>query len=906
MTYFLSKNFNSLIFFKYYIALSVVLIFVLPLTVISQPQIPNPDFYVTNGIVYAMAVDGDYTYIGGSFTYVGMNTGYGIKLTTTSPVPSANYPKVNGEIKCVESDGSGGWYIGGDFSKVGTYSLNYLAHINSDGTVNSSWNPNPNSTVHSIKKDGSNIYVGGNFTSIGGLSRKAIAKLNNTNGNADASWNANLDQFSPTVYTIAITGSNIYIGGSFTSINSTTVNRIAKLSLSDGNLNSEWNANSNNLVKKILVSGNFLFVCGDFSNIGGQSRSKIAKLNITDGNAENWNANQNGAVYDIALSIDGNALYVGGSFNTIGGATRYRLAKLNISDATADASWNPTANHDVYSLAVTDDAVYVGGYFSFIGGIDAYRFAKLNTTNGNGTSNWTPTTNTYPNAIAVNGSDIYAGGNFSSAGGKFQNYVARINNINGKLDENWLPSGFGVVYSIELGTTYIYFGGDSFIKRYVRTTGDLDLTWVPIVDNTVRTILPDESNNAIYLGGDFNYVNSAARNYLAKINNSSGANDNNWIPNSNARVRSLILYNSYIIAAGDFTNIGGQTRNHIAKINSTNGNVESWDPNANNNIWDLAIIGSYLYLGGGFTEIGGQSRNRLAKYDLSTELLDGTWNPNSDGWIYTLTTNSVGSVIYVGGGFFNIGGSNSIYYLAKLNNTTGNAENWDVDCGYYVYSIVTNQEDVYAGGEFNSIGGELQPRIVLFTSRTLPIELISFSAKFGCNSVNLNWQTTSEVRNYGFYVECKAENDEWKTIGFVQGAGNSNSPKFYSFNHLNPPIGKIKYRLKQIDIDGIFSYSDEIEIEHGAPKEFALHQNYPNPFNPSTLINYNIPQAELVTLKVCNILGKEVAILLNERKEAGRYSTELNAAKFGLSSGVYFYTLVSGSFISTKKMIMMK
>ncbi|MBU1115654.1 MAG: T9SS type A sorting domain-containing protein [Bacteroidetes bacterium] len=911
------KTFESIFF----------LLLLLSLNLYAQPTTANQDFYVTNGNVYAIAVDGDYTYIGGVFSYVGMNTGYGIKLTASSAVPSKTYPKVNGTIYCVEPDGSGGWYIGGSFSKVGSYTRNQIAHINSDGSVNTTWNPNANSTVYSIKKDGNNIYVGGNFTTIGGQTRKAIAKLNNTDGNADASWNANLDNANPIVYTIAITGSDIYIGGNFTSINSTTVNKIAKLNISDGSRNSSWDANANNNVKKLLISTSYLFVIGDFTTIGGQSRSKIAKLNTTDGNAETWNANQNSSVYDMALSSDGGALYVGGTFTSIGGESRTRLAKIGVINPLVDATWQPYPNHDVYSIAVTSSAVYVGGNFTNISssqGVDVYRFAKLNTSNGDAVSTWLPTPNTYSNAIAISGDDIYAGGSFSSAGGKFQSYIARINNTTGKLDENWSPIGVGVVYTIDLGTTYIYLGGDSFAKRYIRSNAALDGTWTPSFDNIVRTIYPDESNDAIYLGGDFTSVNSTARNYVAKVNNSTGATDITWDPNASNRVRSLIVSSGSVYAGGEFTTIGGQSRNYIAHLNTTNGNANDLNPNANNYVYDLALNASKLYIGGGFTVIGGQTRNRLAKYDLSSGSLDETWNPNSDGWIYTLVTNSSGSSVYVGGNFFVIGGSNSIYYLAKLNNTNGNTESWDVNCGYLVHSVVSSGDDLYAGGEFNAMNEDLQPRIALFTTRALPVEIVAFTAKLENRVIKLNWQTATEVNNYGFEIERSVAQISnlcynWETIGFVEGHGNSNSPKDYSFvdsktsevfKNLGGLDGELQYRLKQLDFNGNYEYSNVIEIKlTEIVKEYKLEQNYPNPFNPTTTIKYSIPnnvknEMSNVKLIVYDILGSEVATLVNEKKSAGNYEVKFNASN--LASGVYIYKLQSGEFAKTKKFVLMK
>ena len=198
----------------------------------------------------------------------------------------------------------------------------------------------------------------------------------------------------------------------------------------------------------------------------------------------------------------------------------------------------------------------------------------------------------------------------------------------------------------------------------------------------------------------------------------------------------------------------------------------------------------------------------------------------------------------------------------------------------------------------------------------LPVELTSFNASVLNNTVILNWQTATEVNNYGFEVErsvisnlpagrqAEVRNLSWKKIGFVNGNGNSNSPKEYSFVDNKLSTGKYSYRLKQIDNDGQFEYSKTIEVDLGTPDKFELSQNYPNPFNPTTKINWQSPVSSWQTLKVYNLLGKEVVTLVNENREAGTYEIDFNASN--LPSGVYVYKLQAGSFTQTRKMTLIK
>ncbi len=191
----------------------------------------------------------------------------------------------------------------------------------------------------------------------------------------------------------------------------------------------------------------------------------------------------------------------------------------------------------------------------------------------------------------------------------------------------------------------------------------------------------------------------------------------------------------------------------------------------------------------------------------------------------------------------------------------------------------------------------------------LPVELIAFKALTSKSIIKLKWQTATEVNNYGFEVQRADENrNNWEKIGFVAGNGNSNSPKQYTFVDNTVTSGKYFYRLKQIDIDGSFKYSNVIEVNLNLPDKFELKQNYPNPFNPATIIKYTIPKSQQVQLTVYDVLGKEVATLVNEKQQAGLYKVLFNAESIngGLPSGIYIYKLQAGSYVQTRKMLLMK
>jgi Secretion system C-terminal sorting domain len=203
---------------------------------------------------------------------------------------------------------------------------------------------------------------------------------------------------------------------------------------------------------------------------------------------------------------------------------------------------------------------------------------------------------------------------------------------------------------------------------------------------------------------------------------------------------------------------------------------------------------------------------------------------------------------------------------------------------------------------YNTSGTQIDPYVI---SDPTPVELVFFAGTLNGSNVELHWRTETEFNNYGFDIERTKDKSDWLTIGFVEGHGNSNSPKQYNFidTDINQS-GTYNYRLKQIDNDGTYEYSDVVNVEVGVPNNFYLSQNYPNPFNPETRIDFTLPEKQLVSLRVYNTLGELVGELVNEEREAGSYSVTFDASK--LPSGVYIYRFQTSSFAANKKMTLLK
>ncbi|MFO7524583.1 MAG: T9SS type A sorting domain-containing protein [Ignavibacteriaceae bacterium] len=191
----------------------------------------------------------------------------------------------------------------------------------------------------------------------------------------------------------------------------------------------------------------------------------------------------------------------------------------------------------------------------------------------------------------------------------------------------------------------------------------------------------------------------------------------------------------------------------------------------------------------------------------------------------------------------------------------------------------------------------------------VPVELAGFTAESNSGSILLKWQTVSELNNQGFEVHRKKtivtnKDSEWSVIGFVPGKGTSTELSDYRFEDKPFISGEYSYRLKQLDYDGSFSFSNEVDVQFITLSDFGIEQNYPNPFNPSTIIEYKLPVRSLIQIKVFDMLGKEIAVLVDEEKPEGIHEVQFNGEEF--ASGLYIYKMIVGNFEQTRKMMLIK
>jgi len=227
--------------------------------------------------------------------------------------------------------------------------------------------------------------------------------------------------------------------------------------------------------------------------------------------------------------------------------------------------------------------------------------------------------------------------------------------------------------------------------------------------------------------------------------------------------------------------------------------------------------------------------------------------------------------------------------LADTIYSVANSVNWD--------SIPSNLDQWNFGENF----------VVHIIDNPVPVELSSFIATANLNNVQISWTTLTETNNSGFEIERKTESTDWVNIAFVPGFGTSTEIHSFSYDDCKLNDGSYSYRLKQIDQNGRFVYSGVINIDISVPREFALEQNYPNPFNPTTKIAFRMADFSYVSLKVYDVLGNEVAKLVDEYRPAGKYEVEFNTSILRQnSSAIYICQLKAGNFTQTIKMVLLK
>lgn len=912
----------------------------------SSAQTLQTNLPSANGTINAIRTVGSTIYLGGSFTYLGKPYGRAIMSNTGTSTVNTSFPvfgtESSDEVKSIAADGSGGYYVVGNFTSVGGSTRNYIARVNSNGTLNS-WNPgaNCNGNINSVvvSADFNTVYLGGTFTTIGqstSSARNKIAAISASTGDA-TSWDPNSNG---TVNCLALSASStIYVGGSFTTIGGQTRNRIAEIN-TGSNTATTWNPNSDNEVTCVLVSGSNIYAGGYFTNIGGNARNYIARIPNNSNTSDSWNPNASNTVFSLAIS--GTNVFVGGSFSSIGGVTTNSLAALDASTNTnmGNSAWlanitSSSGTPDIRSIVIDGTTLYAAGTFKTIGGSTKNNVANVNITSLSSFTlgSFSTTTGSQASTICISGSNIYIGGSFTISDGSSRSYIASVNGTTGAINA-WNPDANEEVKDILISSngsnayvsgTFTSIGGQSRnrLAKLSTSTGNADATWDPNANAGVEKLALNSTETTLFFYGLFTTINGATSRPAAAAVSTTGTGTATaftftGLPDITTRLISIAPGDSIIYFGYNSTgiNINSTSRNYFCAVRTSDGSLTNWHPNFNQAPFCVVYVGNIMYMGGQFTSVGGDaSYQRLAKFDGSAgwhePVLDGNWNfsstsrPNNEvrAIIYTSTGSS--PLLYIAGSFSSIGATSRQTYAAiKASDMT--LMNWAITCDLAgtlntrMTHSSTNQK-IYIGDNANTTFNGTTAYKFLGVSGDatdpLPIKLLNFNGELKNNSVELNWTTSTEINNDHFEIERFDEgNNEFINIAEVRGNNTSHEiNKHHYTDRISQKSTTYYYRLKQVDIDGNYEYSNTITVSTEENKEFI--SIYPNPTNGTFFIEQNnIVENSIVC--IYDQMGKKIV-----EKDLSNSNT---IHEFNLPNGMYYVTVISDKEIYSNKILVQK
>lgn len=649
---------------------------------------------------------------------------------------------------------------GGNFQSVTTARDLRLIRLNTDGTKDTGFNVGSgfNGQILAIAElgDGS-VIVGGDFTTYRARPALRIAKIDSS-GTLDTTFNPTIGSngFNGVVRAIAVSGSDIFVGGDFTTYRGSVANRVAKVG-STGTLDTSFNPGSgangaNNRIRAIAISGSAVYLGGEFTTYRGGAAVRVAKID-TSGNLDTTfnpasGANGvNGLVRALVATSD--TVYVGGDFTTYQGAIANRIAKVSSSGAL-DTTFSPqtggngisSSSSYVYSIALSGSDLYIAGNFTKYRGTaaanTANRVAKLNATSGAMDTTFNPSTSTNNgtnntvSGVAVLGTNIYFGGSFTTYRSGNATRIAKVSTA-GAIDTTFNPTsganGFNNTVNALFSTgTKLYVGGyfasyraGTIARNIVKldSSGNVDTTFSPQsgangTDNVVRALTTDGTN--VFAGGDFLNYRGTAVQRIVKIG-ANGVIDPDFVASSaaNGIVRALYYepIEGFVYVGGDFTSWAGNVANRVTKVHFENGSVDatnfspgSGGNGANGSVRAITAIGQDIYIAGAFTTYRGSTVNRIVKTNALGER-DTAFNP-ATGTIglnntpYALTND--GTNVYVGGTFTTYRGApaNRIAKLDSSGNldTVFNPGTGANGFNSYVYALDYLSSNIYVGGSF--------------------------------------------------------------------------------------------------------------------------------------------------------------------------------------------------------------
>lgn len=611
----------------------------------------------------------------------------------------------------------GGAIVAGGFSYLGGDSIprQGIARILADGSIDNNWNVTAYN-VSDMEISGDWLYLAGYLGQVNGQTRRGLARVSLSTGILD-SWNPNAAATDyPNVYSMALIGNEVYVGGSFASFGGAPRSNLAKINAA-GSLDATWQPATNGRVESLSVDGSSVFASGAFTTVNGLARSNAVKLAATGaGDVDaSWAPVFNANIYRTV--VDGGFLYATGCFSQVNSTNRNFLARVSTSGTgTLDASWNPSPNGGcTLGLSVSNNHVYAAGAFTQVGGLPLSRIARMSKVGaGAPDPSWAPSSDgvfTYTLTETASG-NVLLGGDFVKMSGQFHPGLVRVSANGTPLTPNlWSESNGYVNAALTLPDQSVMLGGYFIRVDSIQRTGLLKLDPTGALNSGFDALLPS-TVNALELDGNSIYA-AVNNNQIRKLDVNTAASDPSWSPvqtSSSVYALELDSTNGFVYLGGYFQNVNSQVRNRIARVARTSGSLDAWNPNANDVVRALALDGAgSIFAGGSFTNINGVARARLAKLSTAAgATVDPGFSADANSDVRALLMGP-SNTLYVGGTFTSISGLGRPGFV-RLTTTTGAPDpSWNTFLqSFYVYALQNAPGGLYVGGNYYDIGG--QPR----------------------------------------------------------------------------------------------------------------------------------------------------------------------------------------------------
>jgi hypothetical protein len=743
----------------------------------SPPATPDPGAWVPSGSGNIVASAGSTAYIGGNFARVGPPVGSAMQFDASSSAPVTFPQFAGGSVSVAVGDGSGGWYVGGDFDRVAGAVRYGLAHVRADGTVDTAFpqlgheplsvfNTNESVQTLALSADGQTLWVGGSFDQIGGQPRDGIAAVSIAT-DAVTSWLAELAGPFPSVSQIALgsgtTAGSVFVGGSFTGAFPVAgAADLVKLSTSTGFADPAFTpdptssgsaANAYMYALAVSSTGSALYVGGLFDKVGGSNRNDLARVATTganEGQAETWNPNPDDEVSSIVVQPGGGTVYVAGLFNNIGGAARGAVAAIDSGTGTATA-WNVGLSQlEVTSVAVAGADLLLVGDFGAIASQPRPGVAIVSIATA-APDAFDPSVAGDVTIGAVSGSHVLVGGPALVGTGSDRIALAQLDAFGHATSfAPQFTGGFPAAIALAPDGKTLYVGGNftavdgqprAGLAAFDTATGALSSWQSGVQGGVARVLEVSGDGSTLYVAGSFDHLGSdnqprAKLGAVSAIDGTATA----WNPGISGgfgTVGALALSpdSATVYVGGSFTTAGHnlQPRTNLAAVSAAGaGDATAWAPNPSGgpspSVGALAVAADgTVYVGGQFTKAGD---NALARADLAAISAAGagdatSWNPavsTSDSGnpavVHALALSADGTTLFAGGRFDSIGGQPRTD-LAELSVATAAATGWNPDPGPYfgvVRGLAQSGGAVRAVGGFERIGDDTVNGYAQFTS----------------------------------------------------------------------------------------------------------------------------------------------------------------------------------------------